>query len=165
MEDEKEPVTGRAERGAFQAEATANCTFPTMIKNVMNLNWTWTDRRPIWLNRKGRGRLVGSAKEGPCRMPGRGLDFILTAIGRHCGILKRENMTQVKILKDHSGSLCRLDWGEQGWREGKQLRRESRLEERRCMCQAGGTGDKNKSANCLWLNWQDLVRDGMWKVR
>ena len=38
MEDEKEPVTGRAERGAFQAGATANCTFPTMIKNVMNLN-------------------------------------------------------------------------------------------------------------------------------
>ena len=52
---------------------------------------------------------MGLAKEGLCRMQVRGLDFILTAIGRHCGILKRENMTQFKILKDHSGSLCRLD--------------------------------------------------------
>ena len=39
----------------------------------------------------------------------RGLDFILTAIGKHCGILKRQNMIQFKILKDHSGSLCGLD--------------------------------------------------------
>lgn len=54
----------------------------------------------------------------------RGLDFILTAIGRHCGILKRENMIQFKILKDHSGSLCRLD------RRGARLEKRETVETR-----------------------------------
>ena len=53
--------------------------------------------------------MVGLEEEGLCRMQVRGLDFILTAIGKHCGILKRQNMIQFKILKDHSGSLCGLD--------------------------------------------------------